>query len=98
MSKLRCLFYNIVLPVKNFFRKRRIEKIFSKYERVYADDGYPSCSFEVGEVVFDDLTCKLCIIRRISESKNAIGYWLNSNYLGGGRHPWELTKVKKKNE
>ena len=24
----------------------------------------------------------------------AVGYWVDSPYLGGGRHPWEISEIK----
>lgn len=62
--------------------------------------------FNIGERVFDDLTSKAVTIIGITYSEGYIngnlfsyqaknvGYWVNDNYLGNGRHPWELSKLK----
>lgn len=62
--------------------------------------------FNVGEKVFDDLTGKSAKIIGLSfskgytdgnhyrESMDCIGYWLDNDYLSGGRHPWEVSKLK----
>lgn len=62
--------------------------------------------FEVGEKVFDDLTAKEATVigiswargftenNRLRNQLDTLGYWLDNDYLGGGRHPWELTKLK----
>lgn len=60
--------------------------------------------FKVGDVVHDDLTGKDAVVIGISyhhgttsnslaEALHTVGYWLNNDYLGGGRHPWELSKI-----
>ena len=52
--------------------------------------------FQAGDLVHDDLTGKDCILTTISiggEPSHAIGYWIASDYLEGGRHPWEITKI-----
>lgn len=51
--------------------------------------------FEIGEEVFDDLTGKTAKILDIKMNETCIGYFIDSPYLGGGRHPWELSKVQK---
>jgi len=51
--------------------------------------------FKLNEIVHDDLTNTKAIIIKIETSQNNIvGYFIDNDYLGGGRHPWELTKVK----
>ena len=62
--------------------------------------------FEVGEKVFDDLTAKEAVIvgisfargfvkeDRLCNNQDCLVYWVDNDYLGGGRHPWELTKLK----
>jgi len=62
--------------------------------------------FEVGEKVFDDLTAKETTVIGITWARgctegdkychqvDTIGYWVDNDYLGGGRHPWELTRVR----
>lgn len=62
------------------------------------DDGYPSYDFEVGDEVRDDLTDKITTVKRIEADKhgNRGIYLEDSSYLGGARHPWEVTKVQEK--
>lgn len=62
--------------------------------------------FYCGEKVWDSLTDKEVIIIGITwetgkKNKNdprtacdCCGYWVDDPYLGGGRHPWELSKIK----
>ena len=47
---------------------------------------------EVGETVWDDLTKKNCVIlmKEWDEHGN-LGYWLESEWLDGGRFPWEIS-------
>lgn len=64
--------------------------------------------FDVGETVFDDLTMKEAEVigiifehgkKNVKDLRTAcscIGYWLDNDYLSGGRHPWELTKIRRK--
>jgi len=60
--------------------------------------------FDVNEKVFDDLTGEEATVigiefkngKRFGEyatACNTVGYWVNNDYLGGGRHPWELSKL-----
>jgi hypothetical protein len=60
--------------------------------------------FKVGDVVHDDLTGHEAIVigvsyengtvnHRLAEAIHTVGYWLNNDYLGGGRHPWEISKI-----
>jgi hypothetical protein len=61
--------------------------------------------FNVGDEVIDGLTDKKAKIIGISFSHGhadgnecqfavmTIGYWLDNDYLGGGRHPWEISKL-----
>jgi hypothetical protein len=47
---------------------------------------------EVGDEVWDDLTkTKAKVIRVHHDDFGNTGYWLDNDYLGGGRHPWELS-------
>lgn len=64
---------------------------------VIDDNGYPSYDFKVGDTVKDDLTRKITTIKRIEHDKHGnSGIWLvDSSYLEGARHPWELTKIEK---
>lgn len=48
--------------------------------------------FKIGQRVKDDLTGKIVTIERINISTNgSVGLWVSSEYLDGGRHPWEVT-------
>lgn len=49
--------------------------------------------FKVGDKVHDDLTGKEARIVRIeTDSLGNVGIWLDSEYLAGGRHPWEVSE------
>lgn len=49
-------------------------------------------TFKIGQVVRDDLTGKTVTIERINiDTKGNVGLWVSSEYLDGGRHPWEVT-------
>ena len=62
--------------------------------------------FNIDEIVWDDLTHKTAKIIGITfssgytegnifrNSYNTVGYWLDNDYLSGGRHPWEITKYE----
>jgi hypothetical protein len=56
-----------------------------------------SLEYDIGDVVFDDLTGKDAVIINISlgtdEKTLTAGYWVNGDYLEGGRHPWEISKI-----
>ena len=59
--------------------------------------------FELGEKVYDDLTRTVATIIGIKFqtgkcgskvwNHNCLGIWLDNDWLGGGRHPWEITKI-----
>lgn len=50
---------------------------------------------EAGEVVWDDLTGSNRRILRVEADEHGnVGYWLESDYLGGGRYPWEISPPK----
>lgn len=61
--------------------------------------------FNVGEQIWDDLTHQYATIIGIefkhgkrhgeyATAHSTVGYWVDNDYLGGGRHPWEISKVK----
>lgn len=54
-------------------------------------------TFDIGEVVYDDLTNEDTVLINItlgSDPKTkTVGYWVNGTYLEGGRHPWEISKI-----
>jgi len=50
--------------------------------------------FQAGDVVHDDLTGTDAVLVSITLGENkTVGYWVNNEYLEGGRHPWEITKI-----
>ena len=50
--------------------------------------------FDIAEMVYDDLTGKDAVVMNITLGKDkTVGYWVNGDYLDGGRHPWELSKI-----
>jgi hypothetical protein len=50
--------------------------------------------FDIAEMVHDDLTGKDAVICNVTLGKDkTVGYWVNGDYLDGGRHPWEITKI-----
>jgi len=82
--------------------KKLKNKLRKRYRMIQINN-----EFEVGERVHDDLTASLAMIIGISFKRgqkglkdnsiaiDTIGYWVDNNYLGGGRYPWEITKIKK---
>lgn len=57
---------------------------------------------KVGSKVFDDLTRTEATVIGVNYSEGktpsglsigCVGYWLDNDYLGGGRHPWEVTEL-----
>jgi hypothetical protein len=51
-------------------------------------------TFSKNEVVFDDLTGKkVTILDAFTDKSGNVGYRVDSEYLLGGRLPWELTKL-----
>lgn len=50
---------------------------------------------KVGDLVKDDLTRTVCTVVKVETSPNgSVGIWLDNDYLGGGRHPWEVTEIE----
>jgi len=47
-----------------------------------------------GDIVWDDLTASKAKIIKVSVDRGCVGYWLDNDYLGGGRYPWEISKTK----
>lgn len=59
----------------------------------------------VGTRVIDDLTGEEATIigvsftegymngNKLRRSIGAIGYWLDNDYINGGRHPWEISEI-----
>ena len=49
---------------------------------------------KIGSFVHDDLTSKDVLLFNVTFGKDkTIGYWVNDDYLEGGRHPWELSQI-----
>ena len=47
---------------------------------------------EVGDSVWDDLLGRNSVVVRVSADEYGnVGYWLDNEYLGGGRFPWEIS-------
>ena len=67
------------------------------YEIIRGKDDYPVGDFKIGDLVFDSLTGwgKVYTIKKITGKDGIFGYWIDSDYFGGGRHPWEIVKVRK---
>lgn len=86
------------IPTKTWFeyvRKEYKAEIFTNYVLDPIRKEY-NVEFQAGDLVHDDLTGKDAIITTITLGDSPgkpIGYWVNNDYLEGGRHPWELTKV-----
>ena len=54
---------------------------------------------KIGDRVKDDLTGKIVTIERINvDTKGNVGLWVSSEYLDGGRHPWEVTTIDEMSE
>jgi hypothetical protein len=48
--------------------------------------------FIVGDIVYDDLTNEAVEVTKVVvDERGNIGYFVSSEYLQGGRHPWEIT-------
>lgn len=57
--------------------------------------------YQVGDEVWDDLMRKNArilgvevkqgICNKVSYHGTVIGYWLDNEWLGGARHPWEIS-------
>jgi len=63
------------------------------YEVVMGEDGYPDINIKVGDTVLDDLTGKVCTVQKCTK----MAVLVDSDYLEGWRHDWEVTKLKRKN-
>ena len=51
-------------------------------------------TFDVGEIVLDDLTGKDVVVTHATVDTQAnVGYWVNDKYLDGGRLPSEISKI-----
>jgi hypothetical protein len=63
----------------------------------------PYISYKVNQIVRDGLTGKISVVsgieykhgKRFGErcfGVHTVAIWLNNDYLGGGRNPWEISK------
>ncbi len=54
-------------------------------------------TFDIGEMVHDDLTNTDAVVMNVTLGTDprtkTVGYWVNGDYLEGGRHPWEISKI-----
>lgn len=59
------------------------------------DDNNEKWTLSVGDEILDDLTGKNHkVIRLEKDEKGRVGVFIDSNYLDGGRHVWEITRKK----
>jgi hypothetical protein len=50
---------------------------------------------EAGDELWDDLTGANAKVLRVAvDDYGNVGYWLDNDYLGGGRHPWEVSQPR----
>ena len=55
--------------------------------------------FKIGDSVFDDLTSEVVVIVKVDiDTRGNLGYFVNHGYLGGGRHPWEVSSLEDQNK
>jgi hypothetical protein len=60
----------------------------------YKEEKDYSIKYRVGQKIIDDLTQQECSVLGVSLGDNStLGYLIDSAYLDGRRHPWELTKI-----
>jgi len=61
------------------------------------EEGYPDTVLRVGDEVWDFLTSGYAKVLRIESNANQTeGIWLDNEYVGGGRHPWEISTLRAK--
>lgn len=55
-------------------------------------------SAEVGEIVWDDLIRQnITILCKERDESENLGYWVSSEWAGGGRFPWEISLPRDQN-
>ena len=69
----------------------------------WSELGMEDTTLSVGDTVYDDLTGTPAKVVRINigdgehlplvDDRGTIGIWLDNDYFGGGRHPWEVSKA-----
>lgn len=87
--------------VEERFHDRRVQSIpFTE------GPGEPERVLRVGDIVWDDLTGKKAKVLRIEitprgtregnsiAAYDLIGIWLDNDWVGGGRHPWEISLLR----
>lgn len=93
--------YKVSFLPKELSEKRWIGYCVKEYRAELYTNVIPSVikekykiEFDIGHVVHDDLDARDAIILNITfDDKGNVGYWVDSDYLDGGRHPWELSKI-----
>lgn len=71
-----------------------LDKILKEYEIIYCEK-FPylhDCNFEVGDIVYDEITEEIQTIYKIENGK----YYLAENSICSDRDAWEMIKLKKK--
>jgi len=79
-----------------YFREDYRAEIFTNLVLDPIRKEYGIMDFQAGDQVHDDLTGKDAIITTISLSNGpvkTVGFWLDNDYLEGGRLAWEITKI-----
>ena len=57
--------------------------------------GEPERTLRVGDEVWDDLTyTKARVVRIQVNAGQTAGIWLDNDWVGGGRHPWEISRLR----
>jgi|GEM_PF-3143765 len=78
-----------------------MEHKIKDFEIAYDEHGYPDMNVEIGDIVMDDLTNEICEVVGL-EPKEGLDAWqgnaviLDCDYLDGWRHPWEVTKLRRR--
>lgn len=65
-----------------------MDNLVSEIEIPTEDDAF---IVKVGDTVYDDLTGFNVKVLKLTNTDGIIGIWLESDWLGGGRHPWEIS-------
>ena len=96
--------YRLSFIPKEISLKRWLTILKKEYRAELYTNDIPSAikedyklTFDIGEMVYDDLTGKDAVVMNITLGKDpktkTVGYWVNGDYLQGGRHPWEISKI-----
>ncbi len=73
-----------------------------KFERVFNHRGYPDRNIQVGDLVSDDLTGRISKVIKVTPETGMDAWqgniiYINSKFLDGHRHCWQVTKIRRKN-